>query len=167
MKFTKFLRTPIFLQNISYGCFWKHRFGISQFQSLFFISYHIGLKLASNEFLFSLIWFSWFHFLLFHLPYYSSQFWHTLKWGPETRDPRTLGLWDLGLGTLGPWNWDPETWDSWLWTWEPYNRDPGNGTLRPWDLQLNPATDCINFICEANFDNKKPGHLSRLRSEKT
>ena len=128
MKFAKFLRTPIFLQNISYGCFWKHRFGISQFQSLFFISYHIGLKLASNEFLFSLIWFSWFHFFLFHLPYYSSQFWHTQKWGPETRDPRTLGSgtwnlgtlelgsWDLGLVTLdmgtpqpGPWKWDPET----------------------------------------------------------
>ena len=44
-----------------------------------FISCHSGLKLAPNEFLFSLIWFSWFHiFFLFDLPY-SSQF-YLLIW---------------------------------------------------------------------------------------
>ena len=28
-------------------------------------------------------------------------------------------------------------------------------------LANDPITDCINFICEANFDKKKPGHVCR------
>ena len=38
-------------------------------------------------------------------------------------------------------------------------RDPGNGTLGPCDL--DPTTDCINFICEANFES--PWHVCRKR----
>ena len=72
--------------------------------------------------------------------------WGPGPWHPETWDPATT---TLGLGTCNPGTWDPVT------------RDPGNGTLGPCDWQLTPTTDCINFISEANFDNKKLGHVHR------
>ena len=101
---------------------------------------------------------------------------HSLKSGPETWD---LGPWD-------PRPWDPGPWHPGLWdlgrTLGP--SDPGPGTLEPWDsgtlgsktvagpwkydprtlrLAADPTTDCINFICEANFDNKKLGHVCQKR----
>ena len=75
---------------------------------------------------------------------------------PETRDPETLRpgtleRWDLNPGTLelGPWACDPGTWDPDTW-------NPGTSN---WP----PTTDCINFICEANFDNKKLLYVCRKR----
>ena len=35
--------------------------------------------------------------------------------------------------------------------------------MGPCDLYLIPTRDCINFICEANFDNKKLGHVCPKR----
>ena len=106
---------------------------------------------------------------------------HSLKSGPETRD---LGPWDLRPGTLRPGTlgagtlrlWDPATRDSD--TQDPGNRSLGLGncysetqnpesrTLRIELVTQIPSIltrtiDWINFNCEANFDNKKLGHLSQ------
>ena len=101
---------------------------------------------------------------------------HSLKSGPETQNPEA---WDLGP-------WDPEIQDSGTWdpgTWNPDSQDPGNESLglgnynpetqnpenRTLSIEIvtqipsipTRATDWINFNCETNFDNKKPGHLSQ------
>ena len=99
---------------------------------------------------------------------------HSLKSGPETQDPETLRPGTLGVGTLGLW--DPGTLD-------PDTQDPGNKSLgigncysetqNPESMTLRielvtqipsiltHTADWINFNCEANFDNKKLGHLSQ------
>ena len=77
---------------------------------------------------------------------------------PETRhsgtpDPGPLRLGTLGLGTCYPGTWDPDT------------QDPGNGTLGSCDQQLTPTAECINFIYEANFDNKELRHVCQKRRD--
>ena len=78
---------------------------------------------------------------------------HSLKLGLQTKDPGpgTLGLGtlELGLGNCDPGGLGHGT------------LMPGTLGLGPWALRLatDPTTDCINFICEANFDNKK--HVCR------
>ena len=121
---------------------------------------------------------------------------HSLKSGPETQDHgtlrlKTLGSWDLESMALGPGT--QELWDSGPWHRGSWNRDPdiqdsGTGslglaicdpetqnaesrTLRIELVTLIPSiatctTYWINFNCEANFDDKKLGHLSwKLRSQ--
>ena len=108
------------------------------------------------------------------------------NWDPETWDP---GLWELrpwgsgswDPGTLGPWNPGPSNWGSG--TGNPDTQKPENWSLglgNCYSETQNPesrtlrielvtqissiptrTTDWINFNCEANFDNKKLGHLSQ------
>ena len=98
---------------------------------------------------------------------------HSLKSGSETWDPGpgTLGLCDPRPGTRfpRPCGLRPGTLESCdLELWDARVRNLGLGILE-WDpgtLRL-ATTDCINFICEANFDNKKLGHVCRKRWDLT
>ena len=85
--------------------------------------------------------------------------WYMAPYVPDIQD---LGPWDPGTWNSGTWNWDLETWDFWPLvpgtSW-PYTQGHGNGTLESWDLQMTHGTDCIDFICEVNFDNQKLGHV--------
>ena len=89
-----------------------------------------------------------------------SKKWHSLKSGSETRDPGPCDpgpeTWDPE--TRDPRPWDPAPWDSGAWNTD--TQEPGNGTPK---LATDPTTDCINFICEANFDSKKLGHVCQKR----
>ena len=93
-----------------------------------------------------------------------------------TLRPGTLRLWVPEPWDMEPSNWDYETWD-------PDTQDPGNMSLglgncysETQNLEsitlrielvtqipniLTRTTGWINFNCEANFDNKKLGHLSQ------
>ena len=107
--------------------------------------------------------------------------WDPGPWDPETRnsgsrEPEALGPWNTGPWQPGPLNWDSGKWD-------PDTQDPGNRSLgigNCYSETQNPesrtlrielvtqipsiltrTTAWINFNCEANFDNKKLGHLSQ------
>ena len=125
------------------------------------------------------------------IPHSYEIFWHSPKSGPETRnlglwdsqtkDPGTLrlrtqdmGFWDPdtrdpGTGTLGHETLAQKTLEMGAW-------DLGLATLRPrilslgpWELNLwhrflvsRPAPQIeLTLNCEANFDSKTLGHLSR------
>ena len=95
-----------------------------------------------------------------------------------------IRTWDPGPRILRPetpWSWDPGPWDPG--PWKPDTQDAENGSLELGNCDpetQNPesrtlrielvtqissiptrTTDWINFNCEANFDNKKLGHLSQ------
>ena len=121
--------------------------------------------------------------------YLAHELQHSLKSGPETWDLAPWGLrpgtprpWDPGtwdLETLRPGTLETRT----LRLWGPDTQQPGNRSLglRNCDSEtqnlesrtlrielvtqipsiLTRTTDWINFNCEANFDNKKLGHLSQ------
>ena len=105
---------------------------------------------------------------------------------PETPEPWDPGPWDSDTQTLRPWDlefWDTRPWHPGPWNWDSDTQDPGNGSLglgncdpetqnpesRTLRIELvtqipsipTCTTDWINFNCEANFDNKKLGHLSQ------
>ena len=71
------------------------------------------------------------------------RFWDTGPWDPKTWLPGTLELapWALGLATLGH-----------------GNLTPGTLLMGPWDQQLTPTADCINFISRPNFLEQMKGH---------
>ena len=104
----------------------------------------------------------------------------SLKSGPATRDqdpetwdpdprtlrPRTLGLWDpdtqdRGTGTLGHGTLTPRTLQIGPWYLELATLRPRTELVMQIPSILTRTTDWINFNSEANFDNKKLGHLSQ------
>ena len=87
--------------------------------------------------------------------------WDPKPWDSETRDSRTRDSGTLGHGTWlpGPWKWVPVTWKLQLWDPEAWEQDPEHWNCDADSKYPTLTTDWINFNCEANFDNKKLGHL--------
>ena len=118
------------------------------------------------------------------LPQLSCQF--TFLHNQESQDKNVnilkalsrIRTWDTGPGTLRPGTlelgcWDTDTQDPGPGTLELATCDPETQNLESRTLRievvtqirsiLTRSTDCINFNYEANFDNKKLGHLSGKR----
>ena len=109
--------------------------------------------------------------------------WYPETWDPGPQDLETQDRGSLRPGTLRPGTLRPRTLEWYSGTWDPGTQEPGNRslglgnsdsetqypesrTLRIELLTQVPSiltriTDWINFNCEANFNNKKLGHLSQ------
>ena len=117
----------------------------------------------------SLTGYSW---MFYHLDNTSTR--RSLKSGPETQDlepwdprtvrPRALRSGILVHGTLTPRTVELGPWHTGLGNCDPETQNPESRILRiALVTQVPTRTNWINFSCEANFDNKKLGHLSQKR----